>query len=317
MNEQAFIQQGSLTFRPHARLIRLLGNELISDEVMAVVELVKNGYDADASQVLVKLQNVTSSECGSIIVSDNGHGMDLHTLLNVWMEPATSHKRGNHRQKARTCKGRVQLGEKGVGRFAADKLGAALELVTRTAEADEELVLQLNWNTFDTQRYLDDVKISWLSRKPVVFSEKSHGTLLKIQALRISWHQEMVDKLNTGLIRLLSPSSGATDFTIELLCPEFPTASGKLVNRLLETAPYTLSGSVNTSGILQVKSDAEQEVDLKPLCHNYFETAPDGMRDPVCGAFTLSLYVWDLELQVGKGFGVDKTLVRQLNHPQE
>jgi len=81
-------RSGTVSFRPHARLIRLLGDELISDEIMAVAELVKNGYDADASQVHITLDQVTGRQGGCISTRDNGDGMDLSTLLTIWMEPA-------------------------------------------------------------------------------------------------------------------------------------------------------------------------------------------------------------------------------------
>src|SRR5437867_9160769 len=98
-------QSGSISFRPHARLIRLLGDELISDEVMALVELVKNGYDADANHLTITLDNITDSTIGMISVRDDGYGMDLHTVLHVWMEPATSHKRNRRGNKIRTSRG--------------------------------------------------------------------------------------------------------------------------------------------------------------------------------------------------------------------
>ncbi|MDQ2809597.1 MAG: ATP-binding protein, partial [Chloroflexota bacterium] len=74
-------QTGTAPFRARARLIRLLGEELISDEVMAVVELVKNSYDADAGHVLVELSNITDPARALIRIRDNGSGMALDTLL--------------------------------------------------------------------------------------------------------------------------------------------------------------------------------------------------------------------------------------------
>src|SRR4051794_23155576 len=97
---------------------------------MALSELVKNAYDADATVVKVRLVGVTDPQSGHMEIWDDGDGMSLQTLLEAWLEPATEFKRRNGR-KQRTARGRYPLGEKGVGRFAVDKLGSRLELVSR------------------------------------------------------------------------------------------------------------------------------------------------------------------------------------------
>lgn len=300
------IQNGSIAFRPRARLIRLLGDELISDEIVALVELVKNSYDADAYHVTVNLDNVTSPNQGLISIRDDGCGMDIHNLLHAWMEPAASSKRRQKGGRTKSTLGRVQLGEKGVGRFAADKIGAELELVTRCAGAEEELVLKVSWHHFDHDQYLDEVENVWFSRKPLEFTGENHGTLLLIRSLRIAWNQEMVTKLNNGLVRLVSPATGGMDFTVEVICPEFPFANGPVVNRVLETAPYRLSGHVDAEGNLHVTNSPEHVVDLRLGCHNYFLSPAGDLRLPCCGPFSVSLNVWDLELSSGKGLGTER-----------
>src|SRR4051812_9345380 len=111
----------TLAFRPRARLLRMLGEELISDEVIAVVELVKNAYDADAARCRVEFAGASTTR-GKIVIRDDGHGMTRNQLVGAWMQPGTNSKRA-----ARTSPGgRVFLGKKGVGRFAADKLARRL-----------------------------------------------------------------------------------------------------------------------------------------------------------------------------------------------
>src|SRR5215510_7499380 len=84
-------RSGSIAFQPRARLLKLIGEELISDEVVALTELVKNSHDADASRVAITFRNVLSPD-GEIEIVDDGYGMDLDTLLGGWMEPAGSTK---------------------------------------------------------------------------------------------------------------------------------------------------------------------------------------------------------------------------------
>jgi hypothetical protein len=130
------LQSGLVEFRPRARLLKLIGAELISDEVLAVIELVKNAHDADASAVSIEFRGVASGD-GCITLRDDGHGMGLDILLGQWMEPASTSKT---RDGARlTKRGRRMLGEKGVGRFAADKLARTLELISRRAGEAREI----------------------------------------------------------------------------------------------------------------------------------------------------------------------------------
>ncbi len=108
-------------FRPRARLMLLLGNELIRDPGIAVFELVKNAYDADASRCRIKLENVTDvGPDARIVVEDNGSGMDLKTILKIWLQPGTDHRKHQKESGWRTPRyKRRPLGEKGVGPSAA------------------------------------------------------------------------------------------------------------------------------------------------------------------------------------------------------
>lgn len=305
-------RSGSSPFRARARLIRLLGEELISDEVMAVVELVKNGYDADARRVRVVLEGVTSRENGAglIRIEDDGYGMDLQTILYSWMEPATHHKRAKGSGgKVRTVRGRVQLGEKGVGRFAADKLGSELELVSRKAGAAEETVVQVGWQHYEHDRYLDEVENSWFTREPLEFAGGRHGTVLLIRKLRARSDTELVGRVHNGLMRLVTPFAGVSEFVIEVSSEEFPGISGRVINPLLATAPYRLTGLVDKQGMLSVEEEGvgDREVDLRPLCQGRFGLEGGGFRETECGPFRVSLNVWDLEPVNRNGTGVDQT----------
>jgi hypothetical protein len=307
-SEIAVLRSGRTPFRAHARLIRLLGEELISDEVIAVVELVKNAYDADAHRVTVTLENITDLTNGVISIRDDGIGMDLQTVLHNWMEPASSQKRAKKGMKPRTPRGRVQLGEKGVGRFAADKLGSELELISRPAEAEEEVVLKVGWHHYDHDKYLDEVENTWHTREPVEFKGKTHGTRLLIRNLRTAWNEEIVTRLHTGLVRLVSPSAASSEFVIEIECKEFTAISGRVMNPLLETAPYRIAGTVDEKGILTLPGSPSRFIDLLPLGHNHFRTLGGDLRLPCCGPFSVSLNIWDLEPIISQGLGVDRAL---------
>jgi len=141
----------SFIFKPRARLLLQLGDQLIKNENIALLELVKNSYDACATQVSVIMKKLDDSDNGIIIVEDNGTGMDMNIIQNAWMEPGSDYKEKIYKQWTcaeyvqnkitEECK-RIPLGEKGIGRFTAHKLGNVIELVTRK-EGHKEAVRQL------------------------------------------------------------------------------------------------------------------------------------------------------------------------------
>lgn len=285
------LRNGRVPFRARARLIRLLGEELISSEAMALVELVKNAYDADAQSATVRLIDLSDPARTVIEVIDDGDGMSLDTVLHSWMEPAASHKR-RLGPKRRTARGRLPLGEKGVGRFAADKLGAEMEMVTRERGSDEEVVLTVHWHTFDNEGYLDDVESAWIVREPQQF-DGSHGTMIRIRRARAEWDSALVQRIRDGLTRLVSPRSEARDFSINIECPEYASLSGPLTNQLLDNAPYRLNGRIDDSGVL-FTDGTTVPVDLRQSDAPRFLV--DGVwRLPLCGPFSISLNVWDLD----------------------
>lgn len=295
---------GTAPFRPRARLIRLLGDELISDEVMAVVELVKNAYDADASTVTIGLHDAADPDRATIFVRDDGIGMTLDTVLSSWLEPATDHKRRGGR-KRRTPRGRYPLGEKGVGRFAADKLGAELELVTRAPDVADEVRLHVRWDAYGEAGYLDEVENRWERGIPTVFAEpcSRQGTLVCARRLRAVWDAARLSRLRDGLVRLTSPFDGPSDFRIILDCPDFPELAGPVTSDLLSQSAYRLLGQVDESGRLTMEqlTVAGQDVvppgtgyDLSRLASEQFQI-DGGWRQPSCGPFRVGLFAWDLD----------------------
>ncbi|GGE22819.1 hypothetical protein GCM10011529_31780 [Polymorphobacter glacialis] len=158
MNQQ---KTEKLRFRPRARIIRTIGDQLISGPEAAVIELVKNSYDADASYVTVKFVPPLIPGAGSIVVQDDGHGMALEDIQEKWMEPATTAKVNNRRSPS---KNRVMMGSKGIGRFAAAKLGARMSLYSiseRKGQRNEVLIPDLDWSIFSAEAYLDTIAIDY------------------------------------------------------------------------------------------------------------------------------------------------------------
>lgn len=181
------------SFRPKARIMELLGEQLIKNHTLALFELVKNSYDADATAVELNLYKI-DQESGEIRVKDNGYGMSYKVVTEVWMEPANGHKLEKRLKDERTDKGRLQVGEKGVGRFAVHRLGTKIRMITK-AKDSPEVVVKIDWEEFSKSDYLDEAKVNIYERAPLVFKGNDTGTYIKISNLKQKWRRGEVRKL--------------------------------------------------------------------------------------------------------------------------
>jgi len=188
--------------RPRARIIRTIGDQLISGPEAALIELVKNAYDADASIVRISIVPSIDGRPSYISVSDDGHGMSASDILGKWLEPAT----GDKVTRKVSPLGRRLLGAKGVGRFATARLGKRVDLLSKVLFGDELEVSQfaLDWDDFERYEYLDQIDVSVAaSREPAVPLDT--GVSLRIVDLRDSWTQKQLEDLIKELRRLASP----------------------------------------------------------------------------------------------------------------
>ena len=276
---QAADRSGTATLRPRARLIALIGEDLISDEPVAVVELVKNSYDADATRVTVRFGDDTKQ----LVVEDDGHGMDLETVLTAWFEPGTLSKR----REERSPKGRIYQGAKGIGRFASARLAASLYLESRTDPRADGVTVLFDWGRFDDDSYLDEIEVAW-DRDPSI--DLARGTRLTLDGLRKSWTDDDYQELHSRLSRMISPFREVSDFQIDLVVPGHPELSGKVQPPDLLSRPrYQLNGSIDPDGFFDglLLYDGQQVKEFSRL-------KLDGKTTrPVCGPFSIEIRAWD------------------------
>jgi len=189
-----------------------LGDQLIRNESIALLELVKNSYDADASRVDVSMTRLVEPDRGSIIVEDDGFGMDLETIRNVWMEPGSDRKSQVFQSRTVTPRfGRLPIGEKGIGRFGAHKLGNVIEMVTRR-RGNKEIFLSIDWRVFSESKYLSEIPVEIIERRPEVFTGDSTGTRLVVRRLKQAWTRGMVRDIHRSLFSLTSPFDAPDSF---------------------------------------------------------------------------------------------------------
>lgn len=206
-------------FRPRARVLQLLGDELIGSPRLAVFELVKNAYDADANEVVVRL-DLASNGKASITVTDDGEGMSLDVLESVWLVPGDDHRRKQREDGKRSAKHhRLPLGEKGLGRFAVHKLGNRIRVTTRTANTDE-CVVDIDWNELIKKQFLDEAPVTIRERPARVFTDGKTGTRIRIWELRPPvWERGEVRRLCNQITSICSPYEESSGFRATLEVP--------------------------------------------------------------------------------------------------
>jgi hypothetical protein len=268
-------KHGRVPFRPYARLISILGDQLITNKWVGVIELVKNCYDADANQVSVRFLNFdVPGETPVIEIEDDGDGMTLDTILNVWMKPATPHKLNQKKSKQHryTEKGRVMQGDKGVGRFAVYKLGNYVEIFSKTLTTPEVHLL-LNFRDYSQddefatsvkvpEKFLDQITNEWTLNDPPVriTNEESQGTLIRISDTRNDWRFDELEKLQIAFQRMIPPTiptfkeKFVRDFDVRLYWNdrEFPRSRTSF-EEVIEIAPFRFQGEIDGRGILDYR----------------------------------------------------------------
>lgn len=217
------------TFKISAALKDLIGKELITDEFVAVFELVKNSFDANATKVEVIFEDNYSSnpEIPKIIIKDNGKGMNYDDLKNKWLFVAYSAKRlgkenEDYRDKIKTQ--RVFAGAKGVGRFSCDRLGRHLNLITIKDEPNPKTEnLVVHWEDFENADEEEFVNIKVIHKELTDTSYKiKSGTILEITGLRDDWDRKRILELKRSLVKLINPNqeNDSGNFQIEIIAKD-------------------------------------------------------------------------------------------------
>lgn len=213
-------------FTIDARALIHLGRESIKNHTTALIELVKNSYDADAN--VVEIDIIAESENNYIRISDDGDGMTEQDIDDKWLRIGFSHKK---KEKSSSVKQRRKTGEKGIGRLSADRLGEVLEIKTKT-ETSDVFGLKINWESFNQDGLdLSEIPID-VMENPILdlpaFAKRQTGTEMLVYNLRESWTFENVENLYNELSILSSPFADVEDFEIYLTNDVAKEFNGKI-----------------------------------------------------------------------------------------
>lgn len=232
------IQSGNVRFNINPHIVRQLGGELVPDDITALMELVKNAYDADSPYVRININTKESygdeklkypNNKGYIIIEDGGFGMNETVILKSWLTISYSQKRADENNvKPKTPLGRTPLGDKGLGRLSTQRLADCCEIFTCTDGSIEKLHVAFDWREFD--------KADQLSKVPVFFdripTSQSKGTKLILTNLHrpSTWEGDELAALKGQLSQLISPFVENRPFQV------YMTVNGESINIIQEFA---------------------------------------------------------------------------------
>jgi len=301
-------------FKARARLLEQLGEQLIKNASIALLELVKNSYDADASIVNLTMKNVQVSS-GFIEIYDDGCGMDIDIIQNVWLEPGTDYKERQLKDNYLTpVFERRPLGEKGIGRFAVHKLGKKIELITRQKNK-KEILLSFDWDDVRNHKYLDDVSINITEREPEEFKGDRTGTKIIISKLRNFLTRGEVRNIYRSLMTFCNPFNTASNFKVNFDIDKREWLEGLLsYNEIPQYALYHVEAVLESNKIkkfaynfnpypamekISKRSVNETDESIKKILKMV-----NGKNDPIdlnsykIGTINFSAYIFDREPKI-------------------
>ena len=210
----------------------LIGQDLVTNKYVAILELVKNSYDAGSpdANVIFEHTEAKSGKADKIIIVDSGKGMTQQDIENKWLWVAYSDKKS----KTYTPGSRIEAGLKGIGRFSCDKLGKKLDMYTKTKGDNSWHHLHVNWQDFENHPEME------FARVPVRIEDSSlpsflrsrypgerEGTALVISEIRESWPYADLFELRNYLQRMINPFQAKNDFRIYLAAPSYKEQDSK------------------------------------------------------------------------------------------
>lgn len=243
-----------IPFNVSAKTARLIGRENVSNLEGALIELIKNTYDADAKKCVVYYENSSNR----LFIIDNGTGMSKDVIADHWMTIGNSAKR----DRVYTEAGRVNTGEKGIGRFALDRISEKCKMLTVSSQ--ERFEWLVNWESFDSSelitdtfaelndstetipQYLWDIDNKYLE-KLLESDFSGTGTCFILENLRDQWNDVLIERVKNSIQKLLPPMENNV-FDLFFYLWDTRTEDAKIVSNLLNEYDYKLHFAVNDFG---------------------------------------------------------------------
>ena len=327
--------ENKLHFKTNIQIKSIIGKDLINDDNIAILELVKNSFDADAKRVDISFYNIKRdlfnepSSVSHLIIRDNGEGMNLDDIREKWLNIAYSEKKKNTRQH-----NRMMAGAKGVGRFSCDRLGQFLNLYAKKAN-EECILLKIDWSKFeidDQNKEVQSIDLEYeiikdteLERKG--FSNFKRGVILEITNLRSNWVQfekgkwntEKLSKLKKYLEKLINPNQAfeKNDFGIYINADEFALENEQLplseqfIGKIENTIFQKLDFKTTSIECHSINGGTQILTTLKDKGETIYWIKESSDFFPVIQDFKITLYYLNT---YSKAFFLKQTGIRSVNY---
>lgn len=291
-----------LEFKVSSALKSIVGKDLITNDYVAIFEIVKNSFDALATYVTLTFED------DSLIIADNGKGMSLDDIKNKWLFLAYSAKKDGSEDisnpKGNDFRDKIQerryyAGAKGIGRFSSDRLGKELTLTTKTINANNCERIFVDWTKFEEDQKKEFVDISVVHETvncgPIFPNNYTHGTILQIDKLNDKWSRNKLRQLRHSLEKLINPFNGQDEFTIEIICDkersnDDSNQDGERINGILQN---TILDALNlkTTGIEVTISPTDIITEIRDRGVNIYKIREPNLEPLLAGTFIKLLFL--------------------------
>ncbi|MGI8908105.1 MAG: sensor histidine kinase [Candidatus Sumerlaeaceae bacterium] len=315
-----------IPFKMHPRVFAALGADLVTNDIVAVIELVKNSYDAFSKNVWLRFGS--DREHGRYLeIEDHGTGMTKGIIENVWCVVATPFKE-QHPYGTLGNKTRRVAGEKGLGRLSAARLGARLQMLTQSqGEACWEL--WVDWSSIASEKEFEHCAAQlrrYSSRSPFPIS----GTIVRVFNLKSEWSESELADLEENLGRLISPFEQLGEFNIYLTAPGKTKGDEVKIQapKFLAHPKYLIQGNADKAGNLSTTykfapmSEGKARTVKRRLTWEQVFTQLDKKEQSAfnpdranCGPFSFEIRAWEINAEgteeISKRFDFQKANVRR------
>lgn len=299
---------GEVGFRFSSRFSQLIGRNLISNPVVAVSELVKNSYDADADNISVEFSNLLSG-VPTLKITDDGDGMTFDDIATKWMMVGTDNKVHN----PLTPKGRRKLGEKGIGRFSVERLARKLQIISSKSDDDFAISLSIDWDQYENYEGEFSALTHRVVKLPCDICHK--GTTLILSELRDEWTEtrlldlqkeiELLRPLDINRLSFKKYSFPGDNVKIALSAPGILKKKTFINSNFIDYAQAHLYGEIKEDGSAVVKVFIKSNISASKSDIKAEYTYSPSDIDTCCGPISYEVFVFLKDKRLYKSLSVE------------